>query len=315
MSYRSFKGQPEYYKTKITKTLEANLIEFFNWGFINAGAYSNISVPTSGAYGGDFSVLRNVDDPRYTDNTVYEAIRGNWVWESGMDYGTPTVPQVYLDSVLTSGYNVDYPNGRVIFDVPTTGTVTADYSYKEVKVISGTDVPILRTIQTLSRRPDDSNFLANSGIHTALRDSQVQLPCISVESVGRSSNGWEIGGGTLQVKNTTKCYILGESDYEVQQIADTLCDQNNKTLRLFNLDKMADNSAYPLNENGYLNPSALSYPDLVQPSALGGFLYTDGTFAGKTRIIKAEAQNGQWINSNVYLNTVTIVTDTIILKS
>lgn len=315
MTYRTFKGQPQYYNTKITKTIESNLIEFINWGFVNAGAYTNVSPPKSGAYGGDFSVLRKVDDPRYTDNTVYEAVRGNWVWESGMDYGSPLEPIVYLDTVQTSGYNVDYINGRVIFDEAQTGSVTAQYSFKEIKVVSASDNPISRTIQMLSRRPDDTNFLANSGVHMALRDSQVQLPCISIESVGRHSNGWEIGGSTLQVKNTNKCYILGESDYEVKQIADTLCDQENKSLRLFSLDRMATENAFPLDQNGYLNPSALSYPDLVQPSALGGFLYSDGAFAGKTRIIDTEAQTGQWINSNIYLTTVTLVTDTIILKT
>lgn len=315
MTYRTFKGQPQYWQTKISKTIEANMIEFINWGFINAGAYTNIDVPTSGAYGGNFAQLRNVDDPRYTDDTIYEGIRGNWVWESGMDYGTPNYPLVYIDNVLTSGYNVDYINGRVVFDTAPTGTVTASYSYKEVKVVSAKENPIVNMVQTLSRRPDDSNFLANSGIHIGLRDNHIQLPCISIESNSRRANGWELGGGTLDVFNTVKCYILGESDYEVQQIADTLCDQENKSIRLFSLDRMASNNAYPLTPQGYINPSALSYPDLVQPSSIGGFLYTDGVFAGKTRIVDANSQDGQWLSQNLYFNTVTLVTDTIVLKT
>jgi len=315
MTYRTFKGQPQYWQTKISKTIESNLIEFINWGFINAGAYTNIGVPTSGAYGGDFSRLRVANDPRYTTNTIYEGIRGNWVWESGMDYGTPNYPLVYLNDVLTSGYNVDYINGRIVFDVATTGTVTAQYSYKEVKVLSARENPLPKMLQYLSRRPDDSNFLANSGLHIGLRDSQIQLPCISIEAASRKSNGWEIGGSTLEVFNTVKCYILGESDYEVQQIADTLCDQESKTLRLFSIDGIATDNRFPLTNEGYLSPSALSYPELVQPTGMGGYLYTDGVFAGKTRIVNTDSQDGQWINQNLYLNTVTLVTDTILLKT
>ena len=316
MSYRAFKGQTNYFNTRISKTIEANLIEFINWGFINEGGYTDVDVPTSGAYGGDYSDLRQSNDPRYTTGTVFDAIRGNWVWESGMDYGSPNVPQVYVDNVLvTSGYNIDYIDGRVVFDTSQAGSsVTCSYSYKEVKVLSARNNPLVKTIQYLSRRPDDSNFLLNSGIHILLKDKQLQLPSVSIESNSRKSEGWQIGGGLIAT-NTTKCHILGENDYEVQQIADTLCDQEAKSIRLFSLDRMTDENAFPLTHNGYLSASPLSYHNLVEPTGVGGYLYNDGVLAGNTRIVQTNSQNGQWINQNLYLNTVTLVTESILLKT
>lgn len=318
MTYRAFKGNNNYYNTKISKTIEANLVEFINWGFVNQGAFTNVTLDQAGAYGGDWSRLRRVDDPRYTDGTVYEGIRGNWVWESGLDSSTSpiAISGIYVDGVLTTtGYNVDYINGRVIFDTApnSSASIQAEYSFKEVKVFANSEHPILKTVQELSRRPDNTNFLANSGLYVGLRDAKIEPPCIGVEVSARSNGGYQLGTGQI-VKNTIKCYVLGENDYWVNQIADTLSDQESKNIRLFDLDLMAENDAFPLTYQGYIAPSALTYPDLVQPTGIGGYLNTSKIQYGKTRISKSTTQDGNWISNNLYQNTVTMITESIVLN-
>ena len=68
----------------LTPLLGDNIIEFFDWAFLDRGGFFNIKIPTSGHYGGDKHKLRLVDDPRYTKGQVWEGFRSNWVWQSGV---------------------------------------------------------------------------------------------------------------------------------------------------------------------------------------------------------------------------------------
>ena len=83
---------------------------------------------------------------------------------------------------------------------------------------------------------------------------------------------------------------------EVNQICDTLCDQESKNIRLFDINRMAQNNAFPLTYQGFLTDTPVCYPDLVQPSSVGGYLYNDPIQYGKARIVSSESQNGNWIN-------------------
>ena len=72
---------------KLSNILIDNFITFYDWGFLDAGQFYNISVPQSGIYGGDRHKLRLVDSPNYTAGQVWEGYRQNWVWESGIEIG------------------------------------------------------------------------------------------------------------------------------------------------------------------------------------------------------------------------------------
>jgi hypothetical protein len=60
--------------------LNTSLVYFFDWGLLNIGNAVNVTVPTSGTYGGNAHQLRYVDDPGYSAGMVWEAFRSNWVW-------------------------------------------------------------------------------------------------------------------------------------------------------------------------------------------------------------------------------------------
>ena len=66
--------------------MESTLKTYLDWGLLSVGGWTNITTPTSGAYGGTFDALRVVSDPAYTDGQVWESAKKDWVWETGMDY-------------------------------------------------------------------------------------------------------------------------------------------------------------------------------------------------------------------------------------
>jgi hypothetical protein len=74
----------------LTNQIRENLIQYFDYGLLEKGNFSNISIPTTGYYGGSDHTLRLVDDPRYSAGQVWEGFKSNWVWQSGMGALTST---------------------------------------------------------------------------------------------------------------------------------------------------------------------------------------------------------------------------------
>lgn len=56
----SLTGVDKVGRPTLSDLLQAGVISFFDWGYVNAGSYQNVSVPTSGVYGGNKHVLRPV---------------------------------------------------------------------------------------------------------------------------------------------------------------------------------------------------------------------------------------------------------------
>ena len=62
---------------KLRNILLDNMISFYNWGFLDKGGFTNITIPSSGMYGGDKHRLRPLNDPNYLPNQG-ELGLGNW---------------------------------------------------------------------------------------------------------------------------------------------------------------------------------------------------------------------------------------------
>jgi hypothetical protein len=138
-----------------------NLVNFYDWGFLNKGGFDNIRIPSSGMYGGNKHVLKSVQDPNYTNGQVWQGFKENWVWETGVATTTQPIqisgifvnnvfkPYAYNSSIgqySGSGYSINYNEGKIIFDTPvsTTSTVSLNYSYKWIKVDQAEGVPFFR---------------------------------------------------------------------------------------------------------------------------------------------------------------------------
>jgi hypothetical protein len=314
-SYTNLKGVNSLSKFSYEEILEHNIINFFDWGFINKDGFYNVRIPSSGSYGGEFSRLRSVNDRRYTNGQVWESARLNWVWESGLDAAqTPiSISGVFVNNTFhpASGnsYYVDYPNGRIIFNNPISqsSTVRVEHSYKWINVISSQKVPWLRKVQQNSFRVDNPNFLTGSGEYIAYGQTRLQLPFVAVEVADGYYKGYELGGSQLCYK-TLKFYVVGE-DSVVNRIADVISQQNEKTIYLYDTNEVIENNNMPLTWKGSIAPGALTYPDMID-----SYTYTNGVLHGKVSLLNAKPQAVQQLTDNIIQKVVTITAESVLTR-
>jgi len=320
MAVYNFKGYSNISEPSVTEVVEDNIVTYIDWCFLQLGAFFNIEIPSSGAFGGDRHKLRCVNDPRYNDGQVWEAYRKNWVWQSGLSTSTQpvSISGVFVDDTFIpkgSGYHVNYKNGQVIFDtaISTTSTVKTEYSHKWIDVVGAAQVPWFRRGQTRSFRVDDSLLIVNSGAWNELADTRLQLPVIAVEAVGRNYSGYQLGGGQWS-RPQVILHIITEEPQTAKKLASILADQNEATIYMFDPGLMASENRFPLDYRGEIASGALSYPDLVAPTGMGGFRYTKKAQGGKLRIYDAQEQETDQIHENVYHSKVRWSTEVILAK-
>jgi hypothetical protein len=255
--------------------LETSFMSFIQWSFLGIGAFSNVYLGASGAFGGQQSKLRGVTDPRYTQGRVWETFRTNWVWESGIEYGyQPIRPSgVWVNSTFypasTTGsfsHYFDYPRGRVVFDnaIPASSLVQMEYSYRTVHVDSSRK-PWFQSVQMDSYRLDNPQFLQQgSGAWNVLAENRIQLPAVVVEVVPRTRHfPLEIGTTARIHQQTVVLHVLAETPWERDQLHDVFVNQYQKRIVGIDKDAMAKANAYPLQYNGTLASGAIMYPQMI----------------------------------------------------
>lgn len=278
-SHTQLKGVDSVFDSLLSDQLEANLVGFFQWAFLGAGGFFNVSIPQSGVYGGREHQLRPVSDPYYDDGQVWEAFRKDWVWETGIEceHQPIRVSGVFVNGafVPASGLTIDYPHGRVIFDTPIspTSVVNCEYSYRLFQTYTA-DSEWWQKIQTGSFRVDDSHFLQRgSGEWDVLSQNRVQLPAVIIEAVPnvQSRTGLEIGGSLQVVEQDVLFHVLAEDRFYYKWLHDAITSQNHKRLIGFDKNAALEANAFPLDSYGEPAEGGLMYPDLVKPSGEGGF--------------------------------------------
>jgi hypothetical protein len=316
----------------LTSIIQDNLIEFFDWGFLNIGGFVNVSIPTSGLYGGDQHKLRLVNHPYYASGQVWEGFRSSWAWQSGVsttdqpkvltklgstgytNRSTPGISGVFINNTFqpTSGvgaykHYIDYPKGRVVFDsaISTSSEVTAEFSYKWVNVVPANH-KFFREIQYRSQRADGDFNFSGSGDYTQLAETRLQLPALAVEMVGRGSEPYALGGTTHLITTDVLFHVLTEEPYTRDKIVDIVSAQEEKTLYMIDVDDVGRSGAYPLDYRGTTNSGALRYPDLVRKKLDGGYRHTR-----KMRFQDATSQTPEEINPNLYHGTVRLKVEVI----
>jgi hypothetical protein len=247
--------------------LRYSVISWLDFGFITAGAYFNTTLPTSGQYGGDFSQLRYIDAPGYTDGQVWQASRSNFVWESGLAKGTPTdISGVYVDgSLVTAGYSINYPNGTVTFDtaISTASTVQLEYSHKYIQVTDANNIELFRQAQFDSYRVDQFDQ-AQSGDWSSLAETRVQIPFIAVDiAPTRTATGYELGNGILNTNTEIVCHVVAERASDCDRLADIISQQQDTKIYLMDLNIMADSGIVTLDYTGDKTSTTMTYPETV----------------------------------------------------
>lgn len=290
-NYTAFRDTTGIGKMSDSEKIKFNLIYFLDWAFINVGAYDNVNIPESGAYGGNEHILRRVDDPRFTTNSVWEGFRGNWIWESGVSQDVQ--PIAYSGVFVGNNYHeknsnhyVDYINGRIVFDsgISSTSTVKAEYSYKLINIYDNDDTPFFREIQYNSYRVDDNSFTQTSGNWSQFKENRIQLPAIFIEMANKRSDPYELGGGNFFHNTDVVFHVLAEEGTTADRIAERLYKQNEMTIKMFDPDIISESGKIPLDYRGSLNANALTFPDLVDTYRWNGLRFYDAQKQSITKL-------------------------------
>lgn len=274
----SLRGVTSISSSLLNDQLESNIASFYDWGVLNIGGFTNIEIPNSGVFGGTPYKLTRVNDPRYDTGQVWQGFRQNWVWESGLEYSAQpiSISGIFVDNVfrpLGSGYIVDFPRGKVVFDTAISGnsSVHLAYSYKTINFITTNEIPWFKEIQYNSHRSDDTSFnLIGSGNWAIFGENRIQLPAVIVEAVPRRRfEGYELGGHQ-KVFQDIYLNILAETPWDRKQIIDILSYQNEKTIKLYDKNVLKTMNLFPIRYDGYLNDNPKTYPNLVRESGYWG---------------------------------------------
>lgn len=283
--YTQFRAANHFNEPLLINQLEQNLKSWVDWSLLKIGAWENVTTGTSGTYGGSFSILQKVNDPSYTANTVFQGIRKDWVWESGVDYSSPTggtfnpLPvQVYVNNTLVNTgtsshvHYIDYPNGRVVFtQTHSTQTIKAQYSYRSVQTYLSDDINWWFEVQFDSQNPADQQWAQNltSGDFNLSSTNRTQLPAIVIEGVPQgTSSAFELGTLVGKNKQDVLFHIICQDRYTRNNLADILRLQKGKTIILYDNYKIYTNQLFPLDERGMKVTNPTIYPDIVNNSTL-----------------------------------------------
>jgi hypothetical protein len=283
--YTQLKGVTHISKELESQNILHGTIDFFNWGFLNIGAYQNITINpmVSGVYGGQKYRLRPVKDNRFNDGQVWEGFRSNWVWETGVSFSPAPirVSGVYVggsfynsaDSIY--GHYVDYKRGRVVFSgtIPTTSVVTAEFSPRTITFMDS-ESPEIKTILSEIDRVEKGEYLHfGSGSWNTTSDMRAELPVVSVNvNYSNSYRPYQIGGGQY-CKSEINFFVVSDNKFYRDQICDTIGRQNEKVFWLPNRSTMKAASGYPLDLDykGSLVNTPVEYPSIVAETGVGGY--------------------------------------------
>jgi hypothetical protein len=244
--------------------------------FLQIGAWTDITKDMPNQYLQDASALRAATCVTgYSDGQVWEGFRKDWVYETDINYvdldgsgHAPLDPAVYVNGgVVPSGYSVDYPNGRVIFDNPVSlsSTVQGEYSFKNVQTYIGDDVPWWRELQFLSWDVDAEFFQQSEcGDWIVGGHHRVQMPAVIISSIpGGSLRPWGLGTGCTFREQSLNIHILAETKHDRDKLLDIILMQLNNCHGMFDYDEVNISGDFPLDCNGFLVGDK-SYYELLQ---------------------------------------------------
>lgn len=279
-----FRGTTGFFQYDATDILRYNLATWLDWGLLEAGAYDSTDKDGRNS---SLATLQEVKDERETDGTVFEAFGPSIIWQSGLNpvAGSPSVINVsgvWLNGSFvpngTAGSNaftVDYRNGRVVFDESKTGsTVQMNYSFPHVAVYDS-DSPQWKDIiesYTEAGYLDIGNN-SPSGIASNLKERRVWTPCVIVDVQDRTTQPLQLGGGEIN-EYAVFYHVFGSRGFDVASICDRLNNQQNKRLKMFDVNKAKSSGVIPYGYGGTVPDSVLEYPTLRDNN--NGYFWTYG---------------------------------------
>jgi hypothetical protein len=173
-------------------------------------------------------------------------------------------------NVGVSGYKINYPEGRIIFNTPVpTGTrVACQFSFKNVR-LDMDDAQWFKSVQFDSFNVADPQFQspAGSGAWDILSANRVQLPAIVIGSVPRvNMEGLQMGNLSRVHYQDVVFHILAETKFDRKQLHDIIVNQWQRRIEGADKKKLATDGRFPLTYDGQINPSGCNYQQMVDTS-------------------------------------------------
>jgi hypothetical protein len=285
--------------------IKEGLAGYFDWGMLSIGGLVNV----------ENERIRPQNNPNYSNGQVWQCKNKNLVWESGVgalvssDNSYPGVSGIYIggnyyprSTTGTYSYNLDHVNGRVIFNNPvsTSLNITMNYSHKYCDVTPIDDFD--HFVQVFDEK---TGHTISSGDYNLDSRATVTTPVIGIESVPRRSfRPYQLGGGQY-LDTDVLFHCIANTSEEVDKLVDIVSMQNDKSIFIFDLDKIYSSGVYPLDYNGVPNSGALRYPDL-----LDGYRHSktlrlhDAKMDGSTRLSSKIRHKIVRISTELILNIV-----------
>ncbi len=255
----NLKGIDSVHDATVSNEILDSIVEFFDWGLLQKGNYFNVTLAETNRKGVDLSRLKISESKAFTRGQAWDALRGNWVWQSGIGF-TPNpilITGIYLNDTFIlptnsqNPYYIDYYNGRVVFNtaIPATSKVQVEHSYKWINVDYANSLDGMKSVQ--------------NGEEVLPPELTVRLPIIAIEVVNRGQmRGYELGGGQV-IKTMVLFHCIATDEPTRNRMVDIVSYQNEKSIFTFDSVKIAKNGEFPLDYRGTPKAGALNFRDLV----------------------------------------------------
>jgi len=196
----------------------------------------------------------------------------------------------------------------VVFDsaIPTTSDVQIEYSYRNVQTYIADQAPWWDELQYNSMRVDDSTFSqTSSGNWGILANHRVQMPAVVIEVVPRRTyQPYELGSSNSLITQDVLFHIIAESRWWRNQLVDIISLQKDKTLMLYDSDKLADANAFPLDFRGMVVNTTNNYSGIVNNT---DYQYTTARITNMS-IVEMESYNSRLYEGTVRASFEVILT-------
>lgn len=261
----------------VISILEHNIKEFLNYGFLKIGGFIDVSIPTSGISGGDFSLLKPAYHPYCPSGMVWESPRKDWVYESEISHEDRypiNISGIYVNNNLIPAptgngnisYYINYKDGQIVFNkpIPLLSIVKASYSYKYVQIYTANENPWFKELQKYSYDPSIMNKGPGQSI---MAEHKVQMPCIIIETIPRTfQEPYQLGDTSNIISQDLLLHIYTENPVQRNSIVDTLILQKDMETLLFDIDKVTKDQVYSLLPNGSINTGRLNQDEILSNS-------------------------------------------------
>lgn len=273
-----FTGVVSIGSTKLIDELENNYKSFLDWGFINIGGFTNVRIPTNNISNFNLHILKPTQDKNQTNNTVWQAPRKDWVYETGVSFSGQSpinISGIYVNSTFYpaptgSGsitYKINYPEGKIIFDksVSANSSVQAEYTYRNIQVYKTEQFPYWKEIQFKSLEDKTGIINSDKGEFSIGSEYRVQLPAIVIEIISRSSHEpFQLGSKDLIITQDLLLHILADNPTDKNNIVDIIRIQKDRYIQLYKTDIIVKSGVYPLNYDGSKNINGQNYGNIVK---------------------------------------------------